>query len=182
VTEADLIEDVFVKEGVRYGDQTTTPPIDQPTAAGGIVLDTLKAYRKAMGLAGTSTVDDLRALTKETATPIVRWMLRRIASDHGFASVEYEPLRLQLIDFAYNSGGELAIRWLQRVLDVARSGRFDPTTKWALAKHEPRLVHQALIAARLQMIDSWTDSAVPRKKWEEGLENRALSFSVLEVP
>lgn len=182
MTEADLIEDIFRKEGVRYGDQHTVPAIDQPTGAGGITLATLKAYRQSTGLAPLAAVSDLKALTKEGATPIVRWMLRRIATDNGFQSIAYEPLRLQLIDFAYNSGPSLAIRWLQRVLRVERSGTFDSATRWKLAESDPYLVNEGLIAARLKMIDLWTDADAKRKAWEEGLENRALSFSQLEVP
>jgi lysozyme family protein len=177
VTEADLIEDIFRKEGVRYGDTTTTPPIDQPTGPGGITLPTMTAY-----LGRPATVADLKALTKETATPVVRFALRMVAIDQGFTTIQYEPLRLQLIDFAYNSGPALAIRWLQRVLRVARSGKFDAGTNWAVQRQDAFLVHQALIAARLQMIDMSTDTGTIDKKFEEGLENRALTFSQLEVP
>jgi hypothetical protein len=46
----------------------------------------------------------------------------------------------------------------------------------------PRLLNQALIAARLEMVDRWTDSNAQAKMWEEGVESRGLSFSLLEVP
>lgn len=177
MTETELVADIFVKEGTRYGDRTTTPPIDQPTGAGGITLRTMTAY-----LGRQATVEDLKALTRETATPVVQWVLRRLAIDYSLTAIDFEPLRLQMIDFAYNSPPDLAIRWLQRVLRVARSGRIDSGTRWALSKYDPWLVNEALVSARLRMIDMSTDGGSIDKRFEEGLENRAHKFSLLEVP
>jgi lysozyme family protein len=177
ITEDRLVEDTFEKEGREYGDEHTHPPIDQPTAPGGIILKTLSEY-----LGRPATLAELRVLTVETARPIVRWKLRQIASANGLTGIGFEPLRLQMIDFTYNSGPGIAIRWLQRVLRVTPDGVIGPATRVALARADLWLVHQALIAARLQMIDMWTDSAAKRKAWEEGLENRALTFSLLAVP
>jgi lysozyme family protein len=177
MTEDELIDDVFTKEGRTYGDQHTRPPIDQPTAPGGIILATLSEY-----LGRPATLAELRALTPDTARPIVQWKLRTLAAVQGFDRITFEPLQLQMIDFGYNSPPALAIRWLQRVLRVPRTGRMDETTIAALAISDGFLVNQALIAARLQMIDLWTDAAAQRKAWEEGLESRGLSFSLLVIP
>jgi len=89
-------------------------------------------------------------------------------------------LRLQLLDFGYNSGPARAIRWLQRVLNVPRSGQMDATTLTVLGRVNAWLVHHALIGARLQMIHRWAD-APENQKYEVGLETRALSFSQLPV-
>lgn len=177
MTEDLLVESVFDKEGRTYGDQTTRPPIDQPTAPGGIILGTLSEY-----LNRPATLAELKALTVETARPIVRWKLRQLATQQGFAAIDFEPLRLQMIDFAYNSGPALAIRWLQRVLRVPKTGRMDLPTFTALELADAWLVNQALIGARLQMIDLWTDAVAQRRAWEEGLESRGLQFSLLEIP
>jgi lysozyme family protein len=174
MTEDQLVADVFVREGETYADEHSTPPIDQPTAPGGIILATLSAY-----LGRPATLAELQALTKETATPIVRWVLHQFMARYGLTAITYEPLRLQMIDFAYNSGPERAIRWLQRVLQVEVTGRMDAQTIWAVQHEKGFLVHHALIAARLQMIDMWTDLEVRRRAWEEGLESRTLSFSLL---
>lgn len=176
MTEDELIDSVFEKEGVTYGDPTTHPPIDQPTGAGGITLPTMTDF-----LGHKVTVEDLKALTKETARPVVKWKLRTLAVESGISKIDFEPLRLQMMDFAYNSGAPLAIRWLQRVVRVAVDGKMGHGTLFALSKQDGFLVNQALIAARLQMIDMWTDAEAKRKVWEEGLESRALSFSLLEV-
>lgn len=175
MTEDQLVESVFASEGVRYGDQHTVPPIDQPTGAGGITLPTMTAY-----LGRQATAADLKALTKATATPVVRWKLRELAARYRLSAIAFEPLRLQMIDFAYNSGPGLAIRWLQRTLRVAPvDGAFGPASQAALAAQDPWLVNQALIAARLQMVDEWTDASKQAKAWEEGVESRGLLFSLL---
>jgi lysozyme family protein len=174
LTEDQLVEDTFDKEGREYGDEHTNPPIDQPTAPGGIILATLSEY-----LGRPATLAELRALTVETSRPIVRWKLRQIALAHGFMGIGYEPLRMQMIDWSYNSGPGIAIRWLQRILRVDADGRMGPATNAALDGADPWLVHHALIGARFQMIDMWTDAVKKRKQWEEGLENRVLSFSML---
>lgn len=182
MTEDQLVDDIFEREGDRYGDEHTVPRIDQPTGAGGITLGTLRAYVADTGAALAVSVDTLRALTRRTAAPIVRWNLERLSKDQRFSEIDDTQLRLQMLDFAYNSGPSLAIRWLQRVLRVPRTGVMDRATLAALAASDEWLVNQALVGARLQMIDMWTDADKQRKAWEEGLESRGLLFSQLEIP
>lgn len=177
MTIDQLIDAIFAQEGDQYGDPHTVPPIDQPTGRGGITLPTLTAYRGR-----PCTVADLQALSQLEARAIVRWVLDRLLVGWRIAQIAPESLRLQLLDFAYNSGPALAYRWLQRVLRVPRTGRLDAATTAALASQDWWLVNQALVAARLQMIDRATDGGTIAKRYEEGLENRALSFSLLEVP
>ena len=182
MTDDDLVAAIFVREGDRYGDTTTRPPIDQPTARGGITLAVLRAYIVATTSPLAGTVTTLKALTREQAEDIVRWNLRTESAINKFDQIAFEPLRLQMIDFAYNSGAALAIRWLQRVLRVPRTGTMDAATFAALEAFDPWLVNQALVGARLEMIERWTDGNAQAKAWEHGLEKRGLSFSLLEVP
>lgn len=183
MTEDDVIADVFVREGDEYGDETTPRPIDQPTGRGGITLPTLQAYFDAVEPPRRGTVLDLKTLTRTQAETVVRWTLARTSHQNGFDLIAFEPLKLQMIDFAYNSGEGLAMRWLQRVLRVPRTSRMDAPTVAALGRSDPWLVHQALIGARLQMIDMATDPGGKiDKKYEEGLEKRAHKFSLLDVP
>lgn len=177
MTEADLVESIFVKEGVVYGDETTHPPIDQPTGPGGITLPTLSEF-----FGRPATVSELKSLTKTSATPIVRWKLAQIARRTGLYAIAFEPLRLQMVDFSYNSGPGLAIRWLQRVLRVPRTSRMDAVTVEAVSLADGFLVNQALVAARVEMIALAVDSGKISKIFEQGLENRALTFSLLTVP
>lgn len=180
IAREQLIDDVFLREGDTYGDQHSSPPIDQPTGRGGIILQTLAAYKGA-----PATIAELKALTHLEARAIVDWKLGQIERQMGLTFIPFEPLKLQLIDFGYNSGEGLALRWLQRVLQVPRTSHMDYTTVHRLTEltEDLVLVHQALIAARLQMIDIATDpGGSVDHKYEEGLESRALTFSRLEVP
>jgi lysozyme family protein len=182
MSEDQLIAEVFVIEGDVYGDQHTHPPIDQPTAGGGIVLETLRDYVTATGSTLPVTVDTLRNMTHEQAVVIVRWKLQRIVWENHLGQIPFEPLRLQMIDFIYNSGPGTAWKWLQSVLRVEPDGDPGPLTMEAIMHEDLWLVNQALVGARLQFIDRWTDKSAQRKAWEEGLESRGLLFSLLEIP
>jgi lysozyme family protein len=177
VTEDDLVADILDREGDTYADEHSQPPIDQPTGRGGITRATLTDY-----LGHPASIEDLKALTHDQAVQIIRWKLHRLIEVAHLGDITFEPLRLQMIDFAYNSGTARAIRWLQRCLRVQRTGVLDGSTHLALYERDLWLVNQALIAARLQMIDLWTDAAAQRNAWEEGLESRGLQFSLLDIP
>lgn len=180
MTEDQLIADIFHKEGDYYAGP---PQIDQPTARGGITLPLLQQYfNKVKTSHVQATIEHLKRMTRAEATDVIRWHLRNLAQMARIDFIQFEPLKLQMIDFAYNSGQSLAIRWLQRVLRVPRTGKIDNATIAALNTKDLWLVNEALVAARLRMIDMSTDGTSVDKKFEEGLENRAHSFSLLEIP
>jgi lysozyme family protein len=170
MTEETIITGVLEREG---GDQFTDRATDNggPTKYG-VTAATLGAYR-ALGRPATRA--EVQALTEEEAREIYR---KRFIIAPGFvsANVAFEPLRVQLIDFGVNSGPARAVRWLQRVLQVPVSGVLDGQTIRALQAAQPHLVNDALVAARLYMIDSATDDGSIHKSNEEGLESRALQF------
>lgn len=178
MNEDDLIDWIFDREGRVYSEP---PKNDQPTAPGGIILDTLREIDTH------ATVDDLRKLTLPECREIIRRRLRQLSAGVGINKIGFAPLRLQLLDFAYNSGAARAIRWLQRCLRQEPTGALDRPTLDALARADAFLLHHALAFARLQMIDQWSDPDPARAKdvntfrkaAEEGLENRALDFSLL---
>lgn len=107
-----------------------------------------------------------------------------------FEFVSYEPLRIQLIDFAVTSGVPRTVFHLQQTLGLPADGQFGPNTRRSLM-HVPkidslntyesvlRLVNNALVAARLKLIDTLTDQEKSQKTFEETWESRALSFLVL---
>lgn len=183
-TLESLVQDIFVKEGDVY---TEPPTIDQPTGRGGITLEVYKRFVLDHGTWSIEPRPDqlkegLRTLSRAQAETIVRWYLQTISHQCGLVAITDELVRTQMLDFAYNSGPALAIRWLQRCLRVPRTGVMDARTIQALAHQDGFLLNQALIAARLQMIDLSTDGGSIDKKFEEGLESRALTFSLLDVP
>lgn len=187
MTEEQLIDAVFDKEGDKYGDRSTKPPIDQPTARGGIILDTLRDFVRVTGAPLVVSVETLKTMSHDQARAIVRWKLRQLAKDVGLDRIPFEPLRMQAIDWAYNSGPGIAVRWLQRVLGVPRTGVMDAVTVAAVMYPDPKRVfvwlNESYMGARLRMIDMATDpGGKVDRKFEEGLENRALGFSLLEVP
>jgi lysozyme family protein len=181
----DFVEATFEREGDTYEEP---PKIDQPTGRGGITLPELKAYVASKGgTAASVTVATLASLTHEAARDVVRWAHQDSLHRFGLDAIDFEPLQLQMLDFAYNSGAPLAIRWLQRTLNVPVTGSMDVATRGAIAIITQAgyafLLNQAVCAARFEMIDDWTDDKghPDRKKWEEGLESRALSFSLIDV-
>lgn len=182
IGEADVVEDLITREGVRYGDKYTRPPIDQPTGAGGITLAVLSEF-----LGRPASITELKAInSREAARPIVTWKVRRDKTRLKLDRIQFEPLRWQVLDFYYNSGA-YAVRWLQAVLQVEVDGGIGEETIGAivaLCALDPRvgfILHHAYMGARAEMIDKWTDADAKRKQWEEGLENRAFSFSLLRL-
>ena len=185
MTADQLVDAIFDREGDAYAEP---PKIDQPTARGGVTLGTLGAYVAANPTAHlTVSVQQLQTLTHDQAADIVRWQLRRLSESAGLDAIEFEPLRLLLIDYSYNSGAQRAIRWFQRVLGVPRTGIMDAATVAAVKypNDKDRIlvwIHMATVAARLQMIDSAVDTHSINAKFETGLERRVEAFSLLEVP
>lgn len=175
MTENEILDGVLVREGGYTND-----PKDAggPTKYG-ITAATLGSWRN---LGRSATAAEVEALSANEAKAIYA---ERYINGPRFTpgAIRYEPLRVQLIDFGVNSGPERAIRWLQRLLKevwvgVRVSGRLDSETLAALehAAFYLPLVNNALVAARSYMIDASTDAGTVNKKFEEGLESRALVF------
>ncbi len=179
MTEDDLLDAIGQREGLTYAEP---PAIDQPTSAYGLILPAVQAWAKQCAPGVLIGVDTLRTMPAVKAREIARWHLRDLAEREGLNQIQDEDLRLQMLDFAYNSGAPRAIRWLQRVLQLPRTGRMDDVTRVNLPYNNPGLVHHALIGARVQMIHRAVAEGTIDKKFESGLLTRALSFSRLEVP
>lgn len=170
MTADEIIGGVIEREG-GYNDD----PADKggPTKYG-ITAETLGKWLK---LGRPATADEVRAMPESTARAIYdSWYV----SEPGFTpeKVPFEPLRVQLVDFGVNSGPARATRWLQRVIGVPTTGRMDDRTVEWLFLHRGflRIVNDALVATRLLMLDNVTDAGIVNKKFEEGLESRALKF------
>lgn len=175
MTESEVLDGLIEREG-----GFTVNPDDRggPTKFG-ITAQTLGNW---LGLNRPASREEVYHLSVEMARQIYRV---RYIQQPGFTpeNIPFEPLRVQLIDFGVNSGPERAVRWLQRVLGFAPvdiDGVFGPVTRATLYANGNvlfyRLVNDALVAARLYMIDSWTDADSSQKKFEEGVESRALTF------
>jgi len=176
LTEDQFLDALGQREGLTYSEP---PKNDQPTGPYGITLGTLKAETS-----GLASLDALRRLSVSDARTLAQRKLRRDTVAFGLDKITDEHLRYQLLDFAYNSGPQRAIRWLQRTLGFRReliTGVLDDRTLRLITATASPIVNNALVAARLRMLDDAVDSGTVNAKFEEGLESRALSFGVFDT-
>lgn len=171
VTVDEIIEGIIKREGGYVND-----PNDPGGETNlGITWPTLKRAI-ALGIVPSDTT--IRALTPPLAKKIYHHLF---VVEPGFEKIEDPSLREQLVDFGVNSGPARAVQFLQRLLRVPVTGKLDGVTLSTLWKHDPFLVNEALAGARARFIDDLTDSSPRMRKFEEGLESRALEF-VKSVP
>lgn len=166
-----LIAGILDREGGYTADTADAGNANGGATNFGITSRTWGAYR---GLNRPATRAEIKAITRDEA---VAFYAKRYVEQSPFASVAYEPLKVQLIDFGINSGNARAVRWLQRTLNVPVTGIMDERTRTAVNLYPGWLVNRALACARLWMVDQATDHGDIDKKFEEGLESRALSFA-----
>lgn len=179
MTLEEFVDGVFDREGRRYADEHTRPRIDQPTAPGGITAHAL-AEDRGMRV-DEVTREMLRALTLEECRAIVLRRVQRDLRDHGLAAIPYEPLRVQMLDFAHNSGTQLAIRWLQRTVGLREAqcdGVIGQRTLAALARYPPMLVNNALAASRARAA---MRSPKIHDDFRRGVALRAIGFALSSV-
>lgn len=108
----------------------------------GITAATLGEWRR---LGRPATAEEVKAMPVSEARAIYTW--RYIAP---FASIPFDELRAQLIDYGVNSGVTAATRALQRVLHVPVDGIIGPRTLAALMAQDWRFVNDALVAMRVR--------------------------------
>lgn len=119
---------------------------------------------------------DIKNLTREQAFAIYR---EEYVTKPGFEQIPDPSLREQLVDFGVNSGPARAIEFLQKLLQVEVTRKLDgPTlsTLWSLGPLCTFILNDALAGVRAAFIDKITDANARLKKFEEGLESRALEF------
>lgn len=186
MTEGQILAELIEREGGFVND----PRDGGGSTKFGITWRTLTAWRRQNGAAPdfVATAADVQALSREEAHDIYQQMF---VIEPGFtpANIPFEPLRIQLIDFGINSSPARAIRWLQRVCGLQATGTMNRQTIDFLNREQwhgferplNAIVNDALVAARSYMIDRATDLGDVDKKFEEGLESRALGF-FLAVP
>ncbi len=161
MTVDQIIEGILDREGEGR------PPYTKPGDRGGRTSWGIsERAHPAAWRNGPPTREDARAIySAEYIAPLL-W-------------IPYEPLLVQVIDFAVNSGLPRAVYWLQRTLGIGADGKLGPATERAVRSADARLVNNALVAARLLLIDQLTDHEKDQLKFEEGWESRALKFLVL---
>lgn len=169
MTEEELIDGILEREGGFTDDQHDS---GGPTNFG-ITAASWGAYRR---LGRAATAAEVNAITREQA--VVFYRETYIAAS-PFQVIGYDPLRVQLIDFAVNSGTPRAVRWLQRTLGVPVTSALDTATLAAVAAHPGSLVNNALVAARVTMYQRIVAADATQEKYFRGWINRAVSFAQL---
>lgn len=169
MTEDQFIEATLDREGRQYAEP---PQIDQPTGPGGITLPVLSKWRGRL-----CTVDDLRTLTVDESRAILRARIRQALSALHFDRIAFEPLRYQMLDYAWNSGEERAVRWLQRTAGLPEAqvtGVVDDRTIAAVQAYPPALLNNALAASRAHA--AWHGGT--GEQFAAGVARRAIEFVI----
>ena len=167
MTEAEVIASIVHREG-GWSDH----PDDRggPTKYG-ITVATLGRWRK---YGRNATRSELRTLTSQEAGEIYH---AEYITRPGFAQIAFEPLRVQCVDFGVNSGPPRAIRWLQRVCSCTPvDGVLGAVTARHVNALPGRLVNDALVAARLRLLEDFMASDPRQETFRRGWTTRALSF------
>lgn len=171
MTIDDIIAGVIQREG-GYSHDLKDPGGETNY---GITWPTLKRAIVEQLVPPTTTI---KSLTPALATTIYHHLF---VLNPGFDQIPFEDLKAEMVDFGVNSGPARATRTLQRLLHLEPTGVLDGTLVSTIWKHDPLLLNDALAGARAKFIDELTDAKPEMKKFEEGLESRALDF-VESVP
>ena len=155
----EIITDVIKREG---------PETDDPTDSGG---------RTAFGISEKSNPSAWAdgKVTEEEARAIYEAKYVRYPK---FDQVADPYLRAQLIDYGVNSGSQLAIMELQKILKVTADGVIGPETFSALEAnaYRSRTVNNQLVGARIRMFARIVKRDITQVKYLLGWINRALEF------
>lgn len=164
MTDNDIVNGILAREG-GYTDDSA----DRGGATKyGITAVDLGVWRK---LGRPASRLEVRSLSLTEASAIYK--TRYVAP---FAWVGDDALRVQLIDFGVNSGVVTAIRQLQAVLGISVDGVAGARTKAALLAHDARLVNNAVVAARVRLIEAIVDRDASQLVFLHGWIRRAVGF------
>ncbi len=144
--------------------------VDDPNDPGGatnwgITLATLQHWR---GPSVRVTVDDLRALTQEGATPIYRSLFWRVV-DAGALPAGVD---LMVFDMGVNAGPETSAQMLQRAVGATADGDVGPITLLAVKGADAAGLITSLSAAQLAYYQSCTGWPNFGEGWTNRLNDR----------
>lgn len=105
--------------------------------------------------------EDIKGMTKERAKVI----FRRDFWDRVNADKMPDGVAYQIADFAYNSGSETAVRYLQRAVGVADDGDWGQASQSALEKMSESDLILSLNAERLEYMTRLSGWATFGKGW-----------------
>lgn len=159
----NLIDQIFEREG---GATETNDPAD---AGGRTAWGVSERSNPEAWADGKVTEDEARQIYLKKYVFFPKF--DRIPESHA-------KLQEQLIDFGVNSGPQLAIMKLQRLLGLKEDGVLGPITLAAITAADPRELNNQLVAARVTMLTKVVQKSPGQLKWLGGWVQRSLDFLV----
>ena len=105
--------------------------------------------------------EDIKAMTKERAKVI----FKRDFWDRVHGDKLHDGVAFQVADFAYHSGPETALRYLQRAVGVADDGHWGPVSQAAAQRASESDTIMRLTAERLDFWTRLSNWAASGKGW-----------------
>lgn len=165
-TLTGILEEVLEREGwPKY----TEHPFDKggPTK-GGITIRTLESWRQRR-----VTRQELQRLKKPEAMDIMK---RLYAESNGIQRLEGHHIQPQVVDNAILSGPSLAVKDLQRVLNVTEDGICGAKTMHAVEGRSPEELSHALAVRRALRLARFAVKNPEQMVFLVGWLTRALGF------
>jgi lysozyme family protein len=141
-----VLHDILKREG--WPTYTEHPDDRGGPTKGGITLATLRSWRRKPGMyGGTANVQKrhLQNLKEEEALAILK---QRYVKCNGIDKVENPELQAQIIDDAVLSGPYLAVKDLQKTVNVDQDGIIGSKTLAAIELNNPIIVNRKLAVER----------------------------------
>jgi lysozyme family protein len=134
-----------------------------------------KGGRTQYGISERSNPEAWRdgRVTEEEARAIY---YKRYVSGPGFDKITDPKLQHFLCDFAVHSGPGIAIKYLQRAIDVEDDGVLGPRTLAAVNAADARHLVNRLVVDRVKMIGRLVVANPSQLKYLNGWLNRILEF------
>lgn len=171
MTPNETIDAILVREGEQYTDRANDR--GGPTKFG-ITIATLSAW-----LGRPATIDEVKALTRETARAIYH---KNYITDPQFDQIMAVSLQELVIDTGVNHGPRQAAKWLQKVVisaygaAIKADGVVGPKTLNAVNAAPPRRLFYLYLRKRIAGYADIVQNDPRQLENLEGWNDRAASF------
>jgi lysozyme family protein len=166
MTDEQIIDDIIQREGGYVNDS-----VDRGGATKfGITAATLGAWR---GYGAPATAEEVRQLSVHEAREVYR---QQYIVKPGFAAINDDSLRAQLVDDGVLSGPRAAVTSLQLELGVKPDGALGPVTVAAANAANPVVLRRKLAVARALRLARIVQKDKTQAKFLVGWLTRALGF------
>ena len=159
-TIAEIIDNVIEREGPETND-----PLDK---GGRTAYGISEAANPKAWADGKVTEAEAREIYERK---YVKWP--------GFDKIAHPRLREHLIDYGVNSGTQLAIMKLQKILGVEVDGKIGPETLAALEAADPVRINNLLALVRMRMFGKIVKKDLRQGKYLDGWLARAEEFFII---